>query len=341
MPANLRDRALALQAALQRAWNHRGPMSWLLRPLSWLYGGLSGLRRQLYRAGWLRVQQLARPVVVVGNVLAGGTGKTPVVMALVEHLQSAGLACGVISRGWGRLTRDCREVKATSTAAEVGDEPLLVARRCGVPVFVASRRVEAGRALLARYPQVQVLISDDGLQHLAMARDLEMVVFDGRGTGNGLLLPAGPLREPWPRRADLVLRPAGVAIDGFEVSRRLAPYAVQADGTRCALTDLAGPGLVAVAAIGRPEVFFDMLRAAGVQARTLALPDHDALDPESLQLEPGERLVCTEKDAVKLWGHRPQAWAVPLLLEIEPAFWRQLDRLLGPKLSSADGFETA
>ncbi|MEY2620010.1 MAG: putative Tetraacyldisaccharide 4-kinase [Pseudomonadota bacterium] len=329
---------------LQQAWLGRGALAWGLRPLAGFYGSLAAVHRSLYTLGIRHTERLPVPVVVVGNVVAGGAGKTPVVMAVVQHLQSRGLQPGVISRGYGRTgDTPSLEVRPDDDPRAAGDEPLLLARRCGVPVVVGARRAQAGRHLLARHPQVQVLVSDDGLQHRALARDIEICVFDARGIGNGWLLPAGPLREPWPRRADLVLRPAGVAgVEGFEVRRRLAPEAVRADGTRRSLADLARGPLTAVAGIAQPEAFFDMLRGAGiVPAHTLALADHHdyALHPVSLPAD--LPVVCTEKDAVKLWRLRPDAWAVPLQVEIDPAFWPAFDRLLDAKLSSVDGSQTA
>lgn len=334
--------------SLQQAWQRRGPLAWSLWPLSWIYGALAALYRSLYQLRLRRIEHLPVPVVVVGNVVAGGAGKTPVVVAVVEHLQALGLRPGVISRGYGR--RDdggCHEVRPDETdAARSGDEPLLVARRCRVPVVVGAHRVQAARRLLALHPQTQVLVSDDGLQHAPLGRDIEICVFDARGTGNGWLLPAGPLREPWPRAADLVLRPAEVkGIEGFDIARRLAPQAVRADGTRRPLADFAAPGapgVLAVAGIAQPEAFFAMLRAAGIlPTRTLALPDHHDFDQPPLDLPADLALVCTEKDAVKLWRHRPQAWAVPLHVQIAPGFWAAFDRLLAAKLSSNDGRETA
>jgi len=332
--------------SLLRAWQRRGPLAWSLWPLSWVYGALAALHRSVYRLGLQRIEHLPVPVVVVGNVVAGGAGKTPVVVAVVEHLQALGLRPGVISRGYGRHDDgSCHEVRADETdAAQSGDEPLLVARRCQVPVVVGARRVEAARRLLALYPQTQVLVSDDGLQHAPLGRDIEICVFDARGTGNGWLLPAGPLRERWPRAVDLVLRPADVTgIEGFDITRRLAPQAIRADGTRRALADFAGTtGVAAVAGIAQPEAFFAMLRATGiVPARTLALPDHHDYAQRPLDLPAHLEVVCTEKDAVKLWRQRPQAWAVPLQVEIAPGFWAAFDRLLAAKLSSADGRETA
>lgn len=329
-----------MSQALQRAWRGRGLWACVLWPLSLLFAGVAMLRRAAYRAGALRGDRVPVPVVVVGNVIAGGSGKTPIAGAIVKHLRSRGLRVGIVSRGYGRRTSDCREVLADSDAADVGDEPLLLARSCGVPVFVARRRVEAARALLAAHPETQVIVSDDGLQHYALARDIDICVFDERGIGNGWLLPAGPLREHWPRAVDFVLRAHDAqGIDGFSVRRRLAPEAIRADGTRAPLDTLQGRPLTAVAAIAKPQSFFAMLRDAGLQlAQTVALPDH--ADFSALPAVDGE-LVCTEKDAVKLWRQRPAAWAVPLVVDIDAAFWPAFDERLASKLSSTDGSQTA
>ena len=328
--------------ALQRAWLRRGGLACLLWPLSLVFAAIVALRRFAFRSGLFKRARMPVPVVVVGNVVAGGSGKTPVVIALLDHLRARGIVAGAISRGFGRKAGDCREVTAGSQPGDVGDEPLLIVRRCGVPMFVAARRVQAARALLAAYPLTRVIVCDDGLQHLALERDIELCVFDERGTGNGWLLPAGPLREPWPRRTDLVLQagnPAGIA--GYEVRRQLGPVAHRASGEQVPLAGLQGRPLTAFAAIAKPEAFFTMLRAQGLQlSRTVALPDHDDfLDQE---LETGEdQLVCTEKDAVKLWHMRPDAWAVPLAIDIAPGFWAAFDRLLDAKLSSGHGPETS
>ncbi|MDM0040964.1 tetraacyldisaccharide 4'-kinase [Variovorax sp. J22G21] len=325
--------------SLQRAWLGRGPLARLLWPISLLYGALTLLRRGLYRAGVFKTERVGVPVLVVGNVIAGGAGKTPVVMALVQHLRARGLQVGVISRGYGRRTRDCREVLPAADTRDVGDEPALIARATGAPVFVAARRVEATRALLARHPQTHVIVSDDGLQHLALARDIELCVFDDRGIGNGWLLPAGPLRERWPRRCDLVLHTgANPAFGGYRAQRTLADHALRSDGRRVPLAELADQPVIALAAIARPEAFFDMLRARGVTPeRCIALPDH--YDFDSWKRPPDGRysLVCTEKDAVKLWRIAPDALAVPLVFTPEPAFFAALDA----KLSSVDGHQAA
>jgi tetraacyldisaccharide 4'-kinase len=326
--------------ALQRAWLRRDALSWLLLPLSLLFGLLVAARRSAYRHGWARSERVPVPVVVVGNVVAGGSGKTPVVIAMLRHLRARGIAAGVISRGYGRRTDDCREVRATDAPEDTGDEPLLIRRETGAPVFVAARRADAARALLAAYPSTRVIVGDDGLQHYGLQRDVEICVFDERGIGNGWLLPAGPLREGWPREADLVLRPAARSeLGGFELRRRLADAAMRADGEHVALADLRNEPLTALAGIATPEAFFAMLRERGLRlARTVALPDHADISAEAIPRE--GTLLCTQKDAVKLWRHRPDAWAVPLVIEVAPAFWDAFDRLLDAKLSSPHGPET-
>ncbi len=334
---------------LQAAWLRRGaPLALAMLPVAALYAGLAACHRWLYRSGLRRAERMPVPVIVVGNVVAGGAGKTPVVVALVEWLSAQGWQPGVVSRGHGRQGDDVCEVRPDSDPRTVGDEPLQVAQRTGVPVFVGSRRADAARALLARHPGTRVLVCDDGLQHLALARDIELCVFDDRGIGNGWPLPAGPLREPWPRPVDFVLHTGGALLPGLErvpaftLRRTLEPVARRADGSRQALAGLGRDRpVVAVAGIARPEAFFRMLADAGcAPAQALARPDHDSFDPPP-PLPPDATIVCTEKDAVKLWRTHPSAWAVGLHLSIEPAFWRALEQRLRPRLSSADGSQTA
>jgi tetraacyldisaccharide 4'-kinase len=332
-----------MAGALQRAWLRRGPLAFALWPISVLYGAVARLRRALYGHGLLTTHRIRVPVIVVGNVVAGGAGKTPVVIAVVEHLRARGLQVGVVSRGHGRTSTGCVEVMPTSEPRDTGDEPLLVARRCHVPVVVDADRPNAACVLLERHPQVQVIVADDGLQHLALGRDIEILVFDARGAGNGWLLPAGPLREPAQRKADLVLRPPQLTgIAGHSIRRKLAAEAVRADGTRRALADLAREPCAALAAIAQPEAFFAMLREAGVPlVATISRPDHDSLEAPLPSLGDARHLLCTEKDAAKLWRSHPEAWAVPLEASLDDAFWRELDALLDAKLSSTHGPQTA
>lgn len=362
------------QAQWQSIWAERGWRARLLWPLSLVYGVLQAARRRRFARGSLAITRMPVPVIVVGNVVVGGAGKTPTALALLAHLKATGWHPGVVSRGHGRRGHEVLELRPDTPAAEAGDEPLLICRHAGVPVFVGRQRAQAAQALLAAHPEVDVLVCDDGLQHLALGRDIAIAVFDDRGIGNGWLLPAGLLREPWPPAAgdpfapQLVLRqhraggatvapldlPSGMFT--FGASRRLADQAVGAQGQRCALDDLQGTALTAVAGIARPEVFFDMLRERGLSlAATLALPDH-ANDSAfgSLPHSSAATVVCTEKDAVKLFAvvarwpqaERPTVCAVPLELRIEPGFFAQIDRLLescapGARLSLPDGHQTA
>jgi len=315
----------------------------LLLPLAGFFGLIAGCRRLCYRRGWKSSYRATVPVVVVGNVVAGGAGKTPVVLALASHLRSRDVLVGVVSRGYGRHSKDVLEVRHDSDPRAVGDEPALIRRLTSVPVFVASSRAMAVQALLGAYPHTQVILSDDGLQHLALERDIEICVFDDRGIGNGWLLPAGPLREPWPRACDLVLHSGShPAFAGHRSQRALADHAVRSDGSHVPLDALIGKPLVALAAIARPEAFFHMLRARGLSlSRTVALPDHHDFHTWRFSDAASELLICTEKDAIKLWVHAPDALAVPLLFEPDTDFLTAFDRLLDAKLSFVDGHETA
>ena len=316
-------------SGLTKVWTRRGPMAWLLWPVSLLYGLITSLRRGLYALGVFKTNRVRAKVIVVGNVVTGGAGKTPVVMALVMHLQARGWRVGVVSRGYGRSSTDCREVLDNSTADEVGDEPALVKSTCQAPVFVAAKRFEAAGALLEEYPETQIIVCDDGLQHHALHRDLEICVFDDRGIGNGFLLPAGPLREPWPRPTDLVLHTgvqASSVQDAFTARRALASYALRVDSRSMPLSELRGKPLLAVAAIAQPEAFFNMLRDQGLSlAKTVALPDHYNFQHWVRPAVKSHTLVCTEKDAVKLWRSHPDALAVPLVLTPQPEFLSAVD----------------
>lgn len=336
-----------MQHRLARAWIRRGLVAWLLWPVSLLYGLAIAMRHWLFREGIEETHRLPVRVIVVGNVVAGGAGKTPVVMALVNHLRAQGVKTGVISRGYGRSTRDCREVLSISTAQDAGDEPLLIQRLTHAPVFVATQRVQAARALLAKYPETQVIVSDDGLQHYALQRDLEICVFDDRGLGNGFLLPAGPLREPWPRKLmqskTTRAYPPGVLLwppiptlllhagsqpafnGGMRAARALAHHALRSDGSSVQLADLRGQPLTAVAGIANPTQFFDMLRDQGLTlSHTESFPDHYDYNSWKPIKDVENTVICTEKDAVKLWqvvpGEPTNVLAVPLVITLDAPF---------------------
>ena len=327
---------------LQQAWLKRGWLACLLWPVAQVHGLLVKLRQAFYSRGLLASERFQIPVIVVGNVVAGGAGKTPLVMALVRHLKSQGLQVGVISRGYGRSGGRSLEVTLQTSVYEAGDEPVLIVRSTGAPVFVARRRADAMRALQAAYPAIAVVVCDDGLQHYALQRDIEIAVFDDRGVGNGWLLPAGPLREPWPERqcqgVDLVLHTGQKpAFAGFTSSRRLAAHALAADGSVVALSALRGQPLVALAGIANPQAFFAMLRAQDLTLeKTLSLPDHHDFRNEDWSVFEGWTVLCTEKDAVKLFRlpsmTTVRVLAVPLQFSPEPAFMAAVDALLAPLL---------
>lgn len=332
-----------IKRVLQQAWLSRGWLACLLWPVSQVYRLLVSGRQHLYRWGVFKSARVGVPVLVVGNVVAGGAGKTPLVMALVKHFQQRGLKVGVVSRGYGRAEQACVEVCANTPIMVSGDEPALIKHATDAPVFVAKNRLDAARALLVAYPETQLLVCDDGLQHYALARDVEVAVFDDRGAGNGWLLPAGPLREPWSERLgsgiDLILHTGqSPAFGGFKSSRQLADYAVDADGNRFWLDNLKGQTLIALAAIAHPEAFFGMLVARGlVLGQAISLPDHYDFSAYKPDVVKDCTVLCTEKDAVKLFGLPAMAsvrlLAVPLQFSPEPAFLDAVDVLLKPLLS--------
>jgi tetraacyldisaccharide 4'-kinase len=339
-----------LESLLTQAWMQRGWLAWLLRPLSFLYALLSAAHRWWYRQGPGVVGRVPIPVIVVGNVVAGGAGKTPVVMALVEHLRSRGFDVGIVSRGHGRRSRDAQLIGPASTAEEAGDEPLLLARRCGVPVAVARRRLEGAKLLITAHPGLQVIVSDDGLQHHALHHDIALCVFDDRGLGNGWLLPAGPLREPWPRQHGdasvqwLVNTGDSPSMPGFHARRRLATHAINGQGQSLALAHWHNRPVTAVAGIAHPGRFFDMLQACKLEVRRTPLPDHATREQltSALWAAPDPHSVlCTEKDAVKLWPHHPEVWAVPLETRLPTELLDRIDQVLDTRLSSTHGHQTA
>ncbi|AJK47527.1 tetraacyldisaccharide 4'-kinase [Burkholderia plantarii] len=315
------------EARIAREWQRRGPLAWALTPLAALFGACAALRRAAFAAGWKETVDAGPPVVVVGNVTVGGTGKTPTVIALVDALRANGFHPGVVSRGYGAAIREPAEVRPDSLASRAGDEPLLIARRTQAPVMVCPDRVAAIRALAASHPEVDVVVSDDGLQHYRMARRVELVVFDHRLGGNGFLLPAGPLREPLTRHRDatLVNDPYSRALppwpDTFAL--RLAPgdaWHLDEPSRRRPLAQFAGERVLAAAGIGAPERFFATLRAAGLTPATRALPDHYAFADNPFTSDDAEVILITEKDAVKLGTSWRDArlWVVPVEAALDP-----------------------
>lgn len=307
---------------IARIWSGESPLWLLLLPLSWLYGLASGLIRLCYRIGIKRAWRAPVPVVVVGNLTAGGNGKTPVVIWLVEQLAQRGIQAGVVSRGYGgKAERYPLLLTSHTTTEQAGDEPVLIFQRTGAPVAVSPNRSEAVQALLAAHP-VDIVITDDGLQHYALARDKEIVVIDGvRRFGNGWWLPAGPMRERASRlrTVDAVIVNGGEALPG-EIPMRLIPgQAVNLlTGERQDVSQL--PALVAMAGIGHPPRFFATLEQCGARLEArIPLADHQALSLTDVDplVTVNQNLIMTEKDAVKCRAFaKPNWWYLPVDAEL-------------------------
>ena len=334
---------------LFKLWYEEPPGISALQPLAWLYGGIVSARRAAYQRGWLRSHAIPRPVIVVGNLTVGGTGKTPLTIWLADHLRQRGLEAGLVSRGYGRDQSGLRVVTTDSSWQEVGDEPLILRRRTGCMTLVASNRAAAAKELAAR--GAKVILADDGLQHLRMRRDCEIIVVDGtRGFGNGRVLPAGPLRESASRvrAADAVVVNGGA--DGEPVRglppelaaaalrmRLLAGEAQQMSGSGQSqpLAAFHGRPLHAVAGIGNPQRFFTDLRARGLEVIEHPFPDHHALSAADLDFGDGLAVLMTEKDAVKCRDVAgPRHWYVPVEAAFSEADSRRLLDLVMHKIDS-------
>lgn len=317
----------------------------LLLPLSCVFGLGAALRRGLYRLGVLRAHRLDVPVVVVGNLVAGGAGKTPTTLALIAMLQRTGWRPGVVSRGHGRASRDLVDVEPGTPASACGDEPLLLRLRGRVPVCVAADRVAAARTLRQRHPAVDIVLCDDGLQHLRLGRDVQVLVFDERGAGNGWLQPAGPLREALPARVPArsvvlynAVRPS-TALPGQLARRSLAGAVSLADWwagsapRRETLDALRDRRLLAAAGVARPGRFFAMLREAGLDIVEHPLPDHHDFTTLDWPSDTTD-VIVTEKDAVKIRPERAgdvRVWVAALDFGFDTAFERELLALLPPR----------
>lgn len=314
-------------------WQNRGAVANLLLPVALLFATVAMLRRLAWRNGLLKTRQAGVPVIVVGNITAGGTGKTPLVLWLAEFLRANDRRPGVISRGYGAARSDPRPVPVEGSPVDYGDEPCLLARRAGCPVWVGADRTATALALRSAHPEVDVIISDDGLQHYRLARDFEIAVIDGaRGLGNGWPLPAGPLREPASRLATV----DAVVVNGPDHTAAWPrAYAMQLEGGRFRnlhdphrTVDAAhfrGRRVHAVAGIGNPQRFFDHLRQLGVDCATRAFPDHHAYVPGDLRFAGTDEVVMTEKDAVKCAAFATAShWALVVNAGIDPELGEQI-----------------
>jgi tetraacyldisaccharide 4'-kinase len=337
-----------MERALNRIWYGGAPTSLLLLPLAWLYGAVMAVRRVFYEQGWLPSYRVSRPVIVVGNLTVGGTGKTPFVAWLAEKLTERGLRVGILSRGYGSNATVPRVVESSSPWQEVGDEPLLLRQRTGCDVVVSVDRA-AGAQLLARRG-ADVIVADDGLQHLRLAREVEIVVVDGaRGFGNRRLLPAGPLREPASRaaRVNLVVingRPEHASITRLPTPRDLQPLqmtlfagrVLPVAGSRAdrALESFRGQRVHAVAGIGNPWRFFADLRGRGLDIVEHAFADHHPFSAADLDFRDAQPVLMTEKDAVKCRAFADaRLWYVPVTARFSDAQTAEMLEKIASKLA--------
>ncbi|MEI7038180.1 tetraacyldisaccharide 4'-kinase [Fulvimonas yonginensis] len=324
-----------LARRLEQGWYGEGDTPWWTRPLSWLYGAATGLRRSLYRRGWLRSVRLPVPVVVIGNLTVGGTGKTPLTIAIAQALRQRGFAPGVVSRGYGGSQRGPVLLGEASSPADVGDEPCLI-RAHDIPVAVGRDRPAAARLLVGA--GCDVVIADDGLQHYRLGRDVEVCVIDAvRGFGNGRLLPAGPLREPLIRlvTTDLRVCNGGERMGAYPMQLRGGQARALADDSQQPLTAFTGQRVHAVAAIGHPARFFDSLRAYGILPVEHAFPDHHAFVPADFHFGDDLPVLMTDKDAIKCRRFaRPGWWRVPVHAELPKEFY---DALAGRIAAAREG----
>jgi tetraacyldisaccharide 4'-kinase len=319
---------------LEAIWYKRHPLGLVLAPVGWCYAAAATVRRLLYRCAVLPSHRVGVPVVVVGNVSVGGTGKTPLVAWLARYLAQVGFQPGIVTRGYGgNATQWPQQVRPDADPVVVGDEPVLLARRGGCPVAAGPDRVAAARALVA-HQGCDLILSDDGLQHLALARDVEIVLVDGiRRHGNRRCLPAGPLRESLGRlrSVDMVVANGGAQRGEFEM--RLAPWNavnLAEPSTTRALRDFPGGPVHAVCGIGHPERFFVMLEGLGLTVERHPFPDHHPFEPADLDFGDALPVLMTEKDAVKCQRFvDSRYWYVPVRAELRPAFAARLMSLLG------------
>lgn len=313
-------------------WSTRGPGAYMLWPLSIAYRAGMACRSIAYRSGWFKVHRFAVPVIVVGNISVGGTGKTPAVIAIARFLLEKGWSPGVVSRGYGGAVETTpRTVHRESNPAQVGDEPVLIARRTRCPVVVAPDRPAAVGRLLEDF-NCDVVIADDGLQHLALHRDIEIAMVGGnRGFGNGFCLPSGPLREPVARleSVDFVVHNGGRG-EGYRFTIEGDTCLNLTDHHACrSLHEFRGCQVHAVAAIGNPARFFEHLRQAGLEITEHPFPDHYRFIEPDIQFGDDLPVLMTEKDAVKCEDFADRnMWYVPVEAKLDPVFCTELIKRL-------------
>lgn len=327
---------MSFTKSLEHCWYNNNLLTLMLRPLNWLYCAAIVIRRLAYRMGLRKRYRLSVPVIVVGNLTVGGTGKTPVVVHIAQLLKRSGYTPGIISRGYGGKAQTWpQQVRPDADPVMVGDEAILISRRSGCPMAVGPNRGLTGE-LLQKHSGCDIIISDDGLQHYALERDVEIVVIDGmRRFGNGLCLPAGPLREPVAKKekVDFVIT-NGSAI-GHEYAMRYQGETLvnlnDSDKT-CPLSDLAGQSVHVLAGIGNPHRFFGHLRRKGLQVIEHPFSDHYFFTADELLFDDNKPVLMTEKDAVKCQRFAGEnMWYLPIEIEMNNDFDVQLLNLLEKK----------
>ncbi len=310
---------MSLETTITRAWHRKAAWLWLLLPVSWLYGAITLVRRQLYKLGWIASYRAPVPVMVIGNITVGGSGKTPLIMSLVSYLQARGVSVGVISRGYGGDSSQMPAlVTADSLPRDVGDEPCLIVGMTGVAMAVCPNRQQAIETLLAAHSDLQLIIADDGLQHYALQRDIEWIVVDvARGFGNRQLLPTGFLREPLSRLQDATViehiksenildsKNSKSAVIKPHLTMQLQPDNLQLLWQPAAMASLpqmptSGMSVHAVSGIGYPQRFFMTLQTLGFTVLEHPYPDHHDFSLNELLQYQQHPVIVTSKDAVKI-----------------------------------------
>lgn len=319
---------------MNQLWYSRHPLRWILFPVAVMYGFIAGIRRFYLQR--MKQTVFPVPVIVVGNLTVGGAGKTPLVIAIAKALLEKGIRVGIVSRGYGARGAFPREVNREDKAVDVGDEPLLIRKKTDCPVVIAPKRVEAVQYLLKHY-QPHVIISDDGLQHYAMGRAVEIVVIDGsRGLGNGLIFPAGPLRERASRlnTVDFVVVNGGEWPGAYQMDMVVNEITMLIDGKVVQPTDLKQP-VAAIAAIGHPERFYKTLNHLNVSFQSYSFSDHYAYKQSDLMFNE-KHIVMTEKDAAKCLSFATDnMFVVSVSAELEQPFWDALWITIHQKLNIA------
>lgn len=329
----VREHPVVSPELIEDLWYGKHPLSIMLVPLGWCYQLLMTLRHLLYQSGILPTQRLDVPVIVVGNIVAGGTGKTPLVIWLAAYLKEKGYQPGIVSRGYkSKVKQWPQQVRIDSNPELVGDEPVLLARRTNCPVAIAPNRYIAAEALI-EHEQVDIIVCDDGLQHYALERDIEIAVIDGvRRHGNKRCLPAGPLREPVSRlkSVDMVVCNSGAVRGEFEMEYMPQQLcSVMDKNRRCDVEQFRNQSIHAIAGIGNPAKFFSYLRGKGIRTIEHEFPDHYHFTAKDICFNDGFSVVMTEKDAVKCTEFASaEHWFLPIDVKMTNAFEHRLTILL-------------